>query len=187
MKLAVVPVTITAARAFVQRHHGHHHAPPGGLFAVGVAEGERLCCVAIVSRPVARKLDQRGNVAEVTRVASDRTRHASSKTIAAATRMALAGGYTRLVSYTLLGESGASYLAAGWHITGLTNNERGWDTRPGRAQARQTGCKVRWETGPEALPADGAAALACALATGRVEVMAREESLPLLRRVEVGP
>lgn len=188
MKLVVTPLTITAALAFVERHHSHHHAPPGGLFAVGVSAcaHERECpaedacaltlrCAALVSRPVARKLDQLGHVAEVTRVASDRTRHASSKCIAAASRMALAGGYTRLVSYTLLGESGASYLAAGWHVTGLTNNECGWDTRPGRSSDRQTGCKVRWEFGPGALPADGAAALVCAFAVGAVKLRPRKE------------
>ncbi len=181
-RLRVAPVTLGEARAFVERHHSHHHAPVGGLFAVGVAEGDRLCCVAVVSRPVARVLDAQGNVAEITRVASDHTRHAASKCIAAATRMALAGGYTRLVSYTLLGESGASYLAAGWHVTGLVAASDRWHTREARTTV-QGGAKVRWETGPDALPADGAAALVCAFAVGAVDVPARPETLPLLAMV----
>lgn len=117
--LKVVPITITDAKRHIERHHSHHHAPVGGLLACAVAEGERVCCVAMLSRPVARRLDAIPTVAEVTRVASDGTKHAASKCIAAVTRAALALGYTRLVSYTILGESGASYFAAGWTITAL--------------------------------------------------------------------
>ncbi len=182
-QLAVVPVTIGEARRFVEREHSHHHAPVGGLFAVGVEAAGKLCCVAIASRPVARKLDAVGTVAEVTRVASDRTPHAASMCLAAIARGALALGFRRVVSYTVLGESGASYLAAGWRITGLTPafaDGAGWGTRAGRTVI-QPGAKVRWETGPDALDADGAAALACGWAAGGVDVPARAETLPLLR------
>ena len=183
-RLAVVPVTIGEARRRVGRGHSHHHAPLGGGFAVGVAEAGRLCCVAIVGRPVARALDATATIAEVTRVASDRTPHAASMCIAAATRGALAIGYRRLVSYTILGERGASYLAAGWVITGLCDGKGGsWHSRDGRT-VTQPGCKVRWETGPDALPADGAAALVCAFAAWLgLAVPERVETLPLLRGV----
>jgi hypothetical protein len=183
-QLAVVPVTIGEARCFVEREHSHHHAPVGGLFAVGVEAAGKLCCVAIASRPVARKLDAVGTVAEVTRVASDRTPHAASMCLAAIVRGALALGFRRVVSYTILGESGASYLAAGWRITGLTPafaDGAGWGTRAGRTVI-QPAAKVRWETGPDALPADGAAALACGWAVG-MPVAPRAETLPLLRGV----
>jgi hypothetical protein len=203
-RLVTTPLTIGEARAFVEAKHAHHHAPKSALFAVGVSAcphvrcptrdgkvdcpdiGLTLRCAALVGRPVARKLDQLGHVAELTRCASDRTPHVASKCIAAATRMAIAGGYTRLISYTLVGESGASYLAAGWHVTGLTNNEHGWQTRPGRdREARQGGAKVRWEYGPDALPCDSdeavEAAIVCALSVGLVNIPERTESLPLLR------
>ena len=111
-RLAVVPVTIGEARRFVEREHSHHHAPLGGLFAVAVAAGDRVVCVGVVSRPVARKLGGRG-IAELTRTASDGTPHAASMCIAAATRAALALGYRRIISYTLAGEAGTSYRAAG--------------------------------------------------------------------------
>lgn len=179
--LRVVPVTIGEARRFVEAHHSHHHAPVGGLFAGAVAEDNRVCCVAIVGRPVARMLDAQGSVAEVTRLASDGTRHAASMCLAAVTRAALALGWRRLVSYTILGESGASYLAAGWRITGLSGGGDGWLSRD-RAPSMQPGAKVRWETGPDAAPADGAAALACAFGVG-LAVPARAEALPLLRAV----
>ena len=182
----MVPVTIGEARRYVEREHSHHHAPLSGLFACGVASGERLCCVAVVSRPVARALDAQAATAEVTRLASDGTRHAASMCLAAATRGALALGWRRLVSYTILGESGATYLAAGWRVTGLViprEEGHGWTSRAGRTVIQPT-AKVRWETGPDALPADGAAALVCALAAWLgLPVPGRTETLPLLRGV----
>lgn len=191
MALCTIPLGLADAMAHIEKHHSHHHAPPGGRFAVGVGEVEdgavRLACVAIVGRPVARLLDAVGTTAELTRSASDGTRHAASKCVAAATRAALALGYRRIVSYTILGESGTSYLAAGWHITGLTGNPsgsgEGWHSRPGRTVI-QPSVKVRWETGPDALPADGAAALACAFAAWlELPVPERAETLPLLARM----
>lgn len=178
-RLAVVPVSLSAARAHVERIHSHHHAPVGGLFAVGIADSGRLCCVAIVGRPVARMLDD-GSTAEVTRVASDGTPHAASMCVGAAARAALALGYRRVVSYTLLGEPGTSYRAAGWRVTGLSGGGE-W-SREGRTRdaAGQPGAKVRWETGPDAAPLDEAADAAVRAAVGVVEVPARRETLPLL-------
>ena len=178
-RLSVVPITIGDARRFVEAHHSHHHAPLGGLFAAAVAAGDRVVCVAVVSRPVARKLGGRG-IAEVTRSASDGTPHAASMCIAAATRAALALGYRRVISYTLAGEAGTSYRAAGWHITGSTHNADGWGTREGRVTV-QSGAKFRWETGPDAMPLDVEATAECARLVGVAEVPARPETLPLLR------
>lgn len=183
MTLRVVPITITDAKKHIERHHSHHHAPLGGLFACAVADGERVVCVAMLSRPIARRLDAIPTVAEVTRVASDGTKHAASKCIAAVTRAALALGYTRLVSYTILGESGASYVAAGWTITALCGGGDGWDSRAGRS-VQQTAVKVRWETGPERAEGDGAAAMLCGIWAGRLEVEPRAENLPLLAAMD---
>lgn len=182
MSLRVAPITVKDATRAVRRWHSHHDAPRGGLFAVSVVDGDDLACVAIVGRPVAQRLGNttRG-IAEVTRVASSGTEHAASMCLAAATRMALAGGYRRVVSYTLLGEAGTSYRAAGWRVTGLVEASQRWHTRPGRT-TMQGGAKVRWETGPDAQPADGAAALVAGLCVGRVEIAARRETLPLLGR-----
>lgn len=149
--LRIVPVTLRAARAHVHEHHSHLGAPVGGLFAVGVARDGVLCCVAIVGNPVARLL---AGCAEVTRVASDGTAHAASMAIGAAGRAGLALGWRRLVSYTLLGEAGTSYRAAGWWPVAVSDGGQ-WsrEDRP-RAAAAQAGRKVRWEYGPDALPRD---------------------------------
>jgi hypothetical protein len=77
-------------------------------------------------------------------------------------------------------------------LTGDPNGSgKGWLNRPGR-KVQQGAVKVRWEFGPDALPPDGAAALACGWALGGwtvegvrvpgVRVAARAETLPLLAR-----
>ena len=183
MSLRVVPIGVAAARLHIETHHSHHHAPCGGLLAAAVADGDRVCCVALLGRPVARMLDQRGNVAEVTRVATDRTRGAALLCLRALTSAAMRLGWERLVSYTLLGESGGLYRQAGWRITDLVEPSQGWHSRAGRTIS-QGGGKVRWEYGPEALPANGAAALVAGFAIGRVEVPERPENLPLLKGIQ---
>lgn len=179
-RLRVVPVTITDARAHVARWHSHLGPPVGGLLASAVAEGDRIVCVAILGRPVSRVLQAQG-CAEVTRVASDGTvPHAASMALGAIRKAALALGWRRLVSSTLLGEAGTSYRAAGWHPVALGDGgEWAREDRPRDASA-QPGGKVRWETGPDALPLDSAADAALREAVGRVAFAPRPEpELPL--------
>jgi len=149
--LSVVPVTRLDARAFIERHHSHHHKPNTWIAVTGVASGGVLCCVATLELPKARMLCD-GLTAEVSRVASDGSaKHAASKALGAIAQVAFGLGYRRLVSYTLLGEAGTSYRAAGWHVTARSAGGS-WD-RPSRPRdARDSGArgaKVRWELGIE--------------------------------------
>lgn len=152
MTLVVRPIVRDDARAWVKRHHRHHPPFVSWLFGCAVFDGDRLCCVAAVERPA--RLLQDGVTCQVSRVASDRTPHAASKVIAAAARAALALGYRRVVSYTLTGEAGTCYRAAGWWPTAVTAGGE-W-SRPSRtrAAAAQPCPKVRWEFGPDAAPYD---------------------------------
>lgn len=144
MSLRVVPVTIKSATAYVREHHRHLPRVAGGLFAVGVADGERLCGVAIVGRPQAR-LSQDGLTAEVVRVATDGTHNACSFLLGRARRVAQTLGYRRLLTKTLPEEGGASLRAAGAWPEGLTRGGE-W-SRPSRqrASARRPGPKAKWE------------------------------------------
>ena len=184
--LTLQPMNLGEARKFVELHHSHHHAPIGGLCAVGVACAGRLVCVAILSRPVARRLQAQGCV-EVSRVASDgTTEHAASKAIGAIARAAIALGWRRLVSYTLLGEAGTSYRAAGWRVVMVgEGNQFQWNCS-GRVRElpTQPGAKVRWEFGPEALPLNEEADRAVREAAGGVGLPARAERMPLFSSVE---
>ena len=143
--LELTPLTLKEARVFVDRHHRHHRAPQGGLFAVGVALAGRVAGVAIVGRPVARHLDN-GYTAEVTRLCVlEGTPNAASKLCGACWRAARALGYRRLVSYTLAAEPGTSLRAAGWRCVGETGGDT-WDRsgRP-RVDTHPLGQKRLWD------------------------------------------
>lgn len=143
--LRVIPCTLRAARVFVGRHHRHHAAPVGGLFALAVERAGEVVGVAVVGRPVARGL-QDGRTAEVTRVCVlDGARNACSMLYGAAWRAARALGYRRLVTYTLPEESGASLRGVGWRLIGQRGGGS-WD-RPSRPRTDQhpTQVKLRWE------------------------------------------
>jgi hypothetical protein len=143
--LTLVPVRLRAAGEFVAAHHRHHQRPAGGLFALGVAEREELVGVAIVGRPVARMLDN-GQTVEVTRCCTDGTAHACSMLYAAAWRAAKALGYTRLITYTQSGETGASLRGAGWRLIAERPPHAGWD-RPSRPRddRGQPVARTLWE------------------------------------------
>lgn len=145
MSLRIVPVTFRQACAFIDTHHRHHRPPQGMRFAVGVVAGGVLVGVATTGRPVARHLDD-GATVEVTRVATDGTRHANSMLYGACWRISRAMGYHRLVTYTQAGESGASLRAAGFLPVAHLAPHHGWD-RPGRRRSADTGgtTRTRWE------------------------------------------
>ena len=146
-RLELVPVTLTDAHEFVRQHHRHHRPSVGGLFAVAVGLGDKVVGVAVIGRPVARRL-QDGWTAEVTRVATDGTRNACSILYGAAWRACRALGYRRLVTYTLPEEGGASLRGAGWTLIGRAGKKGGggWDceSRP-RVDRHPTQEKFRWE------------------------------------------
>ncbi len=169
------PCTIGEALRFCDAHHAHHDPPLTGLCAVGVLDVQRraLCCVAILARPISRMLDADPFVAEVTRVASDRTPHAASMALAAITRAAFVLGYTRLVSYLLLGEAGTTYRAAGWWPAAFVRGEeRDRPARP-RGASAQPGDKARWEVGPGCLSCDVGINALVAASAGKILIPPR--------------
>ncbi len=185
MSLRVVPCTIGAARAFVEREHSHLRRPVSGLCAVGVATDGRLVCVAILSRPISRVLQTQG-CAEVTRCASDGTPHAASMAYGAISRAGLALGWHRLVSSTLLGEAGTCLRAAGWRPVAVRGprSPREWSCGSrDREDAAQPGAKVRWEFGPAALPLAPLVDALVRASVGKVAIPPRKATvMPLFAR-----
>lgn len=145
--MRLVPVTLREANDFVAAWHRHHHPVPGHKFSVGVAIGDTLHGVAIVGRPIARAYDD-GLTLEVTRTATDGTANANSKLYGAAARAAFALGFTRLITYTQAGESGASLRGAGWRIVAERPPRDGWNT-PARPRTDRPGIeytqRLLWE------------------------------------------
>lgn len=143
--LRVVPVTQATAKAFVSALHRHHRPSLGAVFCVGVADATRLRGVAMVGRPVARKLDD-GFTLEITRVATDGARNACSMLYGACRRAAWALGYCRILTYTLPEEGGVSLRASGWTCEATTPG-KAWKRTDGakRANLHPLGLKLRWE------------------------------------------
>jgi hypothetical protein len=148
MNAHICPVTLRDAQAFVRQYHRHNDPPQGHKFSIGLAAGSRLVGVVVCGRPTARALDD-GYTAEITRCCvMDNMPNANSRLYAAALRAARVMGYSRVITYTLPEESGASLKAAGFRFDGMTkNNPNGWDMpgRPRRKPAKYPYCqKIRW-------------------------------------------
>ena len=112
------PITLKEARRFVDLHHRHHKAPQGGLFAIGLNNGDKVIGVAIVGRPVARML-QNGYTAEVTRLCVlEGYYNSCSMLYSACWRAARAMGYRKLITYILESENGTSLIASGYRLVG---------------------------------------------------------------------
>jgi hypothetical protein len=142
-----VPIGWRTAKAFCIMWHRHHAPPRGGKFWVGAADAKGvLRAVAIGGRPVAREFDN-GQTIEVTRVASDGSRNACSMLYAACRDAAWALGYTRVITYTQEGESGASLKAAGYRIIAERPARPGWDTpsRPREPKGTEEIPRTLWE------------------------------------------
>lgn len=150
----LVPITLLAAKAFVNFHHAHNEAPVGWKFGVGIARDDHLVGIAMVGRPTGRGLDQERDV-EITRVCLDEAgihKNAASRLYGAACRMAAAGGYRTAYTYTLAEEDAASVKASGFVLDAELPARESWDTpsRPRQdetlfgARKRPTGPKNRW-------------------------------------------
>lgn len=146
MSLRLKPIIFREAAAYVALYHRHHGAPRGMKFCVGLLEDDVLVGVGIAGRPVARHMDD-GYTIEVTRSCTTGAHNANSMLYGALWRAAQALGYTRAITYTMEGESGASLRGAGWVLVGDTGERRGWD-RPkrGREDEHPVGVvRYRWE------------------------------------------
>ena len=143
-KLRHARIEFGDAAAFVSEHHRHHTPPVGHLFSLGAYEGDRLCGVAIVGRPVARHRDD-GLTAEITRLCTDGTRNACSFLLGRCAKAAMALGFRRIGTYTLGSEGGSSLRGAGWRVVSETAG--GSWSRPSRAREDKhpTEQKLLWE------------------------------------------
>lgn len=138
------------ANAFVLEHHRHHRPVVGHLFSIGVRDNVRVRGYAIVSRPVARHLDD-GQTVEITRVVTDGSRNACSKLYGAVRRAVrqrnreLGQAVQRIITYTLAGEEdGASLRASGFKVDRVSAG--GTWSRPSRHRqdTHPLSGKIRW-------------------------------------------
>lgn len=125
--LALIPLELSEANAFVAKHHRHHKPVVGHKFSLGAITTDReshIVGIVIVGRPVSRHR-QDGKTLEVTRLCSDGTKNVCSFLYGAAARAAFALGYQRVGTYILASEPGTSLTASGWRLVGETPG-RSW-------------------------------------------------------------
>lgn len=141
--IEIRPISFRDAKSFVGEHHRHNKPPVGHKFSIGCYDGDRLCGVAMVGRPVGRYLDD-GLTLEVNRCCTDGTRNACSMLYGAAWRAAKALGYKRIVTYTRQSENGASLRASNWICDGPAGGTHWTGKRYEQAQIELDEKKIRW-------------------------------------------
>ena len=149
--MEVVPITIRYAKEFVNKYHRHNKAPVGAKFAIGCLFNDEIVGVAIVGRPIARKLDNQFT-AEVVRLCTkiNSPKNVCSFLYAKCWRIWQQMGGKKMITYTLEKENGHSLKAVGWKILGQTKpfkNGTGWTTRKNRVYQPlvPSESKNRWE------------------------------------------
>ena len=140
--MTIVPLTLREANAFVKEHHRHHGAAAGCKFAIGIKDDGKLIGVAICGRPVSRYYDD-GLTLEINRVCTIGTKNACSRLYGACRRIASAMGYKRMITYTLLSESGTSLKASNAVFNGVAGGEI-WTGKRQRDNGVPREHKKRW-------------------------------------------
>ena len=143
-KLQIIPINQLDAKLYVERHHRHHKPPLGSVFQIACAKDGEVVGVAMVGRPVARRLDD-GWTLEVNRCCTDGTKNACSILYSAAWRVAKNLGYKKLITYILESEKGTSLKASGWKEVGRAGG-LSWDvpSRP-RVDKHPQQMKIKFE------------------------------------------
>lgn len=147
--MKLVNLTLADANAFVTEHHRHNKKCQGHKFSIGAVHEGELVGVAIVGRPVARKLDD-GVTCEVLRccVNENAPKGCPSFLYRAAWRAWSAMGGEKLITYTLESEPGSSLKGVETRIVGVSpawKEGKGWTTRSNRVwQSVHSEGKVRW-------------------------------------------
>ena len=141
--LELRPVDFRTAQCFVAENHRHNRPPVGHKFSIAVYNGEKICGVCIVGRPIGRYLDD-GLTLEVNRCCTDGTKNACSMLYGAACRAAKAMGYKRIITYTRESEPGTSLRASNWEKDGRAGGTHWTGQRYEQTEIVMDEMKVRW-------------------------------------------
>lgn len=116
--MKIQPITLRDANAYVEANHRHRANVTGCRFCIGLYESGELVGVAICGRPVGRHLDN-GLTLEINRVCTNGIYNGCSKLYGACVRIAREMGYTKVITYTLESENGASLRASNFKFDGV--------------------------------------------------------------------
>jgi hypothetical protein len=137
------PLERKQAADYIAEHHRHHDPVSRDKFRVGAIKNGELVGVVQVGRPVSRALCD-GKTLEVLRLCTNGERNVCTFLYAAAARVAKELGYTKIITYILDTETGASLKAASWHKEAdIRGHAWGCPSRP-RNTTAPTCDKQRW-------------------------------------------
>ena len=148
-ELKVIPLSLKEANKFVTKHHRHNKNCRGHKFSIGAEYQGKLVGVAIVGRPVARKLDNRFTL-EINRncVLDDAPKGTCSFLYAKAIKIWQSMGGKKIITYTLTTESGSSLKAVDFNEDTeikIFKENTGWTTRANRIwQEVHAIPRIRW-------------------------------------------
>ncbi len=139
--MKAVSLTLQESNAYIRDNHRHHGTVCRDKYRVGCEEQGRLVGVANVGRPLSRHLDD-GRTLEVLRLCTDGTPNACSFLYSRCARIARELGYTKIITYILDSESGASLKASGWECESDNCGGGHWDCQ---SRPRQTGEIIEYD------------------------------------------
>lgn len=137
-------IELKAANEFVAKLHRHHDPVYRDKFRIACTDDEgNIHGVIQAGRPVSRMLDD-GNTIEVVRCCTDGTKNACSFLYSRMARIAKEMGYSKIITYILESEDGASLKASGWNYEKDVKGQA-W-SRPSRPRqtTAPTCAKQRW-------------------------------------------
>lgn len=145
--MIIAPISLKDANAYVTAFHRHNKATQGHKWSLQVINGNKTVAVAIVGRPIARKLDD-GMTVEVLRLCVGPTAppNVCSFLYRAVVRVWRAMGGKLVVTFTLQSESGSSLRGAGFKLVHSFEGAS-WSrvNRKRETQPVQMEPKHRWE------------------------------------------
>lgn len=141
--MKIAPITFKEASVYVSQYHRHHSATVGCKFCISVVDDNgQLHGVAVCGRPVSRHFDD-GVTLEINRVCTDGTKNACSMLYGACCRIAKAMGYSKVITYILDSENGASLKASNFICEGTAGGTH-WTGIRNRGQNIPAEMKKRW-------------------------------------------
>ena len=148
--MKIKPYTLKKANEYVKAYHRHSKMVVGCKFCIAAIDDEnKVIGVAIVGRPVARRLDDE-YTGEIVRTCTEGVKNVNSFLYGACARIWKEMGGTKIITYTLETESGISLKAAGYKHNATTKpfaKGTGWTTRKNREWQPKVHSlhKYRWE------------------------------------------
>ena len=136
--MKAIPMELKDAQAYINQYHRHHQASHRDKFRIGACEGDNIIGVIQVGRPVSRHLDD-GKTLEVLRLCTNGDRNVCSFLYSRASRIAKEMGYTKIITYILETENGASLKASGWTCEVVDVGGKDWNvpSRPREVEPQQ--------------------------------------------------